>query len=108
MAANERARQDEAYIEQLRNAQDIRGYHKFVDNAKLNHPDPKSSYFAAPLDRHDKDFAAHDKVQREQERQIRQQKLESRRMQQMNRDIARWEYMEHQDATKDEQLERMR
>ena len=29
-------------------------------------------------------------------------------MQQMNRDIKRWEFMEYEDSTRDEQLERMR
>jgi len=42
-------------------ANDIRSYHKFVDNTKLNNPDPKSSHFAAPVDRFNKDFADHDR-----------------------------------------------
>lgn len=69
MAANVRARNDESYLNDLRAREDIRGYHKFVDNAQLNHPDPKSSHFAAsPLDRLDKDFASHDREERERER----------------------------------------
>ena len=55
------APQDDDFINQLRMANDIRSYHKFVDNAKLNNPDPKSSHFAAPVDRHNKDFADHDR-----------------------------------------------
>ena len=104
-----KARTDEAYLNDLRAREDIRGYHKFVDNAQLNHPDPKSSHFASgSLARHEKDFAAYDKEERERERSVRQQRIESRRMQQMNRDIKRWEFMEYQDSTHDEQLDRMR
>jgi len=47
-------------MNQLRLREDIRGYHKFVDNTKLNNPDPKSSHFARPMDRATKDFATHD------------------------------------------------
>mmetsp|Transcript_27276 Transcript_27276/g.33922 ORF Transcript_27276/g.33922 Transcript_27276/m.33922 type:complete len:103 (+) Transcript_27276:150-458(+) len=82
MAANVRVRNDEAYLNDLRAREDIRGYHKFVDNARLNNPDPKSSHWAsAPLDRHEKDFAEYDRQERERERQIKHQRIESRRMQ---------------------------
>ena len=80
MAANQIAKNNDAYVEHLRAREDIRGYHKFVDNAKLAHPDPKSSHFAAPMARHEKDFAEYDRQQREYERNIQQQKIEARRM----------------------------
>jgi len=54
-------------LNQLRLREDIRGFHKFVDNVKLNNPDPKSSHFARPLDRESKDFAAFDREQRQLE-----------------------------------------
>ena len=38
----------------------------------------------------------------------RQAAIESRRMQQMNRDIKRWEFMEYQDSTQEQRNERMR
>ena len=79
----------------MRVREDIRGYHKFVDNTKLNNPDPKSSHFAAPLNSQTKDYASFDAQQRVQEKLIKQSKIEARRMQQMNRDVKRWEYMEH-------------
>jgi len=79
-----------------------------VDNAKLNNPDPKSSHFSRPVDRFSKDFAEHDREQRFQDRLQKQSAIESRRMNQMNRDIRRWEFMEHEDNTKDLRNERMR
>ena len=48
------------YVNQLRMREDIRGYHKFVDNTKLNNPDPKSSHFGQPLNSVNKDFATYD------------------------------------------------
>ena len=68
------------FLDQLRAREDIRGYHKFVDNAKVNNPDPKSSHFALPMDRFQKDFAAADREQRMHERQVKQAGIEKRRM----------------------------
>lgn len=79
-----------------------------MDNAKLNNPDPQSSHFSRPVDRFSKDFAEHDREQRFQDRLQKQSAIESRRMNQMNRDIRRWEFMEHEDNTKDLRNERMR
>ena len=61
MDANNAKLREKEFLEGLRAREDIRGYHKFVDNTKLNCPDPRSSHFAHPLDRHSKDFAAHDR-----------------------------------------------
>ncbi len=71
MLGNEYAKREEAYLNQLRAREDIRGYHKFVDNAKLNNPDPTSSHFASSMDRHQKDFAQYDKDQRQQENALK-------------------------------------
>ena len=72
MAANAKVRNDEAYLAALRAREDIRGYHKFVDNAQVNNPDPKSSHFASGgLQRHEKDFASYDREERERERSVR-------------------------------------
>ena len=79
----------------MRAREDIRGFHKFVDNAKVNSPDPKSSHFQNPAERFEKDFATHDRMERQREQQIKQAAIQSRRMQQMNRDIKRWEFMEY-------------
>ena len=48
----------------MRAREDIRGFHKFVDNARVNNPDPKSSHFQNPADRFEKDFATHDREAR--------------------------------------------
>ena len=39
---------------------------------------------------------------------VKHQKIESRRMQQMQRDIKRWEFMEHEDNNTENRNERMR
>ena len=88
--------------------EDIRGYHKFVDNAKVNKPDPKSSHFGMPLNSVNKDFATFDAQQRVHETMVKQQRIESRRMQQMQRDIKRWEFMEHEYTNVEARNDRMR
>ena len=108
MAVQQQIRRDDEFLGQMKAREDIRGYHKFVDNTKLNNPDPKSSHFAMPLERHTKDFAAHDMETRQQENILKQSKIEARRMHQMHRDIKRWEYMESQDKDTEDRNERMR
>ena len=56
----------------MRAREDIRGYHKFVDNAKLNNPDPTSSHFQRPVNRDEKDFAAYDREMRSREKIIKE------------------------------------
>ena len=65
---------DRERIEQLRLRERIGSYHKYVDNALLNNPDPKSSHFldskrmllkTIDCERFNKDFAAYDKIARE-------------------------------------------
>jgi len=57
---------DRELIEQARLRDRIGSYHKYVDNALVNAPDPKSSHFQPTDDRFNKDFAANDKVAREE------------------------------------------
>lgn len=45
----------------------IGGYHKYVDNACINSPDPSSTDYVSEAERFDKDFAVHDKRMRELE-----------------------------------------
>ena len=92
----------------MRAREDIRGYHKFVDNAKVNNPDPTSSHFVRPMDRFAKDFATYDREQRHQEKIQKQSLIEARRVAQMQRDIKRWEFMEQQDNDVQDRNERMR
>jgi hypothetical protein len=58
---------DKEHIEQARLRDRIGQYHKYVDNALVNAPDPKSSSFLPEHDRFNKDFAANDKMKREQD-----------------------------------------
>jgi hypothetical protein len=56
---------DREQIEQARLRDRIGQYHKYVDNALVNAPDPTSSHFLPENDRFNRDFAANDKVIRE-------------------------------------------
>ena len=47
-------------------------------------------------------------MERQREQTLKQAAIESRRMQQMNRDIKRWEFMEYQDSTQEQRNEKMR
>lgn len=58
-------------VEMMRLKERIGGYHKYVDNAAINLPDPTSSHFMSDAERFDKDFAAHDKKMREIEHKRR-------------------------------------
>ena len=56
---------DREYIEQARLRDRIGQYHKHVDNAMVNAPDPSSSHFQPEADRFNRDFAAIEKANRE-------------------------------------------
>lgn len=56
----------------------------------------------------DKDYAAYDREIREQEKLQKQARIEARRMNQMDRDIKRWEFMEKEETDLDMRKERMR
>ena len=56
----------------------------------MQHPDPQSSYFQRPEDRFSQNFATADQEARFQENEIKQKKLESRRINRYNRDMQRW------------------
>ena len=70
---------DREMIEQARLRDRIGQYHKYVDNALVNAPDPTSSHFASENDRFNRDFAANDKIKREQEYRRRQAIADSKR-----------------------------
>ena len=57
----------------------VGGYHKYVDNACVNQPDPTSSHFMGDNDRFDKDFAAYDKRVREAQHKHRMENIEAKR-----------------------------
>jgi hypothetical protein len=56
---------DREYIEQQRLRDRIGQYHKHVDNAMVNAPDPVSSHFLPENDRFNRDFASNEKYNRE-------------------------------------------
>ena len=56
---------DRGHIEQARLRDRIGQYHKYVDNALVNAPDPSSSHFLPENDRFNRDFAAIEKGNRE-------------------------------------------
>lgn len=64
-------------VEVMRLKERIGGYHKYVDNACLNQPDPTSSHYLPESERwFKKDFASHDKIQREREHKARMEAIE--------------------------------
>ena len=70
---------DREHIEQARLRDRIGQYHKYVDNALVNAPDPVSSHFMPENDRFNRDFAAVEKQRREQELKRKQEIVDSRR-----------------------------
>ena len=85
----------------------IGGYHKYVDNACLNQPDPGSSHYLPEAARFDKDFAAHDKVQREREHKAKMEAIERKRVEKFDRDMSRWKFMDSQEERHKERLKYM-
>jgi hypothetical protein len=76
----ERAGQkDRERIEQMRLRERIGSYHKYMDNALLNNPDPTSSHFLPDNDRFNRDFATYDKQIREQQHKQRLDNIEKKR-----------------------------
>jgi hypothetical protein len=67
----------------------IGNYFKYVDHAMIHNPDPKSAHymngnrfsmtFYTDQERYTRDYAAHDKMQREQQYRARQQLIEQKR-----------------------------
>jgi len=70
---------DRELIEQARLRDRIGSYHKYVDNALVNAPDPKTSHFMPENDRFNKDFAAEEKRRRDEMFKQRQAFLDSKR-----------------------------
>jgi hypothetical protein len=70
---------DREMIEQARLKDRIGQYHKYVDNALLNAPDPTSSHFLPENDRFNRDFAAIEKQRREQEHKRKMAITDSKR-----------------------------
>ena len=70
---------DREHVEQARLKDRIGQYHKYVDNALVNAPDPTSSHFLPEDDRFNRDFAANDKIRRDIESKRKQQVVDAKR-----------------------------
>ena len=70
---------DREHVEQARLKDRIGQYHKYVDNALVNAPDPSSSHFLPEDDRFNRDFAANDKIRRDIESKRKQQVVDAKR-----------------------------
>jgi hypothetical protein len=70
---------DREMVEQARLKDRIGQYHKYVDNALVNAPDPNSSHFLPENDRFNRDFATNDKLKREQDNKRKMALNDSRR-----------------------------
>lgn len=70
---------DREHIEHARLRDRIGQYHKYVDNALVNAPDPSSSHFLPENDRFNRDFAAVEKENREKAQRRKQDVIDSRR-----------------------------
>ena len=70
---------DREHVEQARLKDRIGQYHKYVDNALVNAPDPTSSHFLPEDDRFNRDFAANDKIRRDIETKRKQQVVDAKR-----------------------------
>lgn len=66
-------------VEVMRLKERIGGFHKYVDNACINQPDPTSSHYMSEAERFDKDFSVHDKKMRAYEHQQKQEMIEKKR-----------------------------
>jgi len=87
---------DRERIEQLRLRERIGTYHKYVDNALVNNPDPKSSHFIDDSERFNKDFASFDRMIREKQYKEKMEAIERKRIEKYERDLKRWEYMDEE------------
>lgn len=81
------------------------GFHQYEEFSGLHHPEPTSTLYIAESERFDKDFAAIDKKKREEEYQRRQQNLNVKREEVINRDIGRWKMMELEEQKEQERIE---
>jgi len=62
----------------------------------LHNAHPKSTLFINENERFDKDFAVHDRNQRQKERMLKDMGIEKHRLEALERDAQRWEKMEHE------------
>ncbi|CDW76583.1 UNKNOWN [Stylonychia lemnae] len=85
---------DKERIEQKRLKERVGGYHKYVDCAQINNPDPTSTYHVDEHQRFNKDHAVTDKSVRAQHFEKQQSKWANLRIERLERDQKKWEKYE--------------
>lgn len=96
---------DRERLEQERLRNRVGNYHKYMDNALLNNPDPTSSHFLPENDRFNRDFASFEKQQRELAHKQKLDKIEQKRIQKYEMDMKRWEFMEDETIKEQQKLQ---
>ena len=96
---------DREATEKIRLKERTGGYHQYEDFPGIHKPEPTSTMFIAESERFDKDFAAIEKKRREDEYQRRQQNLNIKRDEVINRDIGRWKMMELEEQKEKERID---
>lgn len=87
---------DKDAIAHERVEQRVGSYAKATGPLQLFQPAQISPDYMAPDDRFQKDFAAYDKEIRAKEKENKNKDYERRRLQNFDRDMKRWEFMEQQ------------
>ena len=96
---------DREATEKMRLKDRTGGYHHYEEFQGIHHPEPASTLFIAESERFDKDFAAIEKRRREDEYQRRQQNLNVKREEVINRDVGRWKMMEMEEQKEQERID---
>ena len=96
---------DREATEKIRLKERTGGYHQYEDFPGIHKPEPTSTMFIAESESFDKDFAAIEKKRREDEYQRRQQNLNIKRDEVINRDIGRWKMMELEEQKEKERID---
>lgn len=91
---------DREVVEQARIRDRIGSYHKNNDQVRISEPLQESPDYLPPDQRYEKDFAAYERQQRAQKMAKKQDHLERRRLENFDRDMKRWEFMEAQEVDK--------
>ena len=91
----------------------VGGFVKYTDQANIYNPDPISTHFVAgkhfkcdflEADRFDKDFAVADRRVREVVVDKKHTSLNNLRQERMQRDLHRWDHMEHEEKKQEERI----
>eukprot|EP00826_Nyctotherus_ovalis_P053585 TRINITY_DN6987_c0_g1_i1.p1 TRINITY_DN6987_c0_g1~~TRINITY_DN6987_c0_g1_i1.p1 ORF type:complete len:192 (-),score=65.99 TRINITY_DN6987_c0_g1_i1:47-622(-) len=85
-----------------------KGGYQSSASEEISSPDPKSTYYLPEAERFDRDYAVHEKKEREERWLRRMQETEKRKMEQLNRDSERWRRMDEEQKHEDAKLQKLR